>query len=77
VVVFDHTNRTMIGLLFNVFHGIKLTASVLELADLRWDYDAVLAVGPIQTPQMGIVRAQSETFDMPDSWTIGFDLLDL
>ncbi len=32
----------------------KLTASILELADLGWVDGAVLAVGPIEAPLVGL-----------------------
>jgi hypothetical protein len=53
---------------FSIQHvlGVKLASSVLELADLRYDHLAVLAVGPIQTPlvRRRIVSAQGQAFDV-------------
>ena len=51
--------------------GDKLAVPVLELSDLRWVKDANLAVGPIESPLVGLgtVHAQSQTFDVA-GWTI-------
>src|SRR6266404_7296092 len=39
--------------------GVKLTASILELADLRRVNSAVLAVGPIESPLVGLGIVQT------------------
>ena len=56
--------------------GEKLTVSILELADLRWIEDANFAVGPIESPLVGlrIVHAQGQAFDVA-GWTADFDLV--
>src|SRR5579872_2012588 len=57
---------------------IELALSILKLANLRRIKNPVLAVGPVQSPLMGlrIVQAQSQALDVP-ACTIGFELLDL
>ena len=53
---------------FSIQHvlGIKLAASILELADLGYDHGAILAVGPIEFPLAGlrVIQTQSQTFDV-------------
>jgi hypothetical protein len=46
--------------------GVKLTPAILEFPDLRRIQNAVLAIGPGQSPLMGlwIVRAQRQTFNV-------------
>jgi hypothetical protein len=65
------------GLAINRILGEKLTASILEFADLRWVQDANLAIGPVEAPLVGlrIVGAQGETFDVT-SGAVGDELID-
>jgi hypothetical protein len=54
--------------------GEKLAASILEFADLGWIHDAILAIGPIEPPLVGlrIVHTQGQTFDVA-CWAIDVD----
>ena len=63
----------------NRIRGEELAPSILEFADLRWVQNANLAVGPIQPPLVGlrIVQAQGQTFDVPASGAVDFELLNL
>lgn len=58
--------------------GVELTASVLELAYLGWNHGAILAVGPIEAPLVGlrIVRTQGQTFEVA-GWAIDLDRVQL
>ena len=59
--------------------GEKLAASILEFADLGWIQDAILAVGPIEPPLVGlrIVQPESQAFDVARSRTINLDRVQL
>ncbi len=58
--------------------GVKLASSILELADLRYDHLAILAVGPIKTPlvRLRIVSAQGQAFDVAGC-AISFELVQI
>src|SRR6516162_1087167 len=58
--------------------GVKLTASFLELTDLRYNHDAILAVGPIESPltRLRIVQTQGQSFEVAGG-TIDLDLVQL
>src|SRR6266511_3994138 len=59
--------------------AVKLTASILEFADLGWEDRTTLAVGPVEAPLVGfgIVQTQGETFDVASCRTIGFKFFQL
>src|SRR5579864_2708433 len=61
----DKSNQD--GFAINRVLGEKLTPSILEFADLGWVKDAILAIGPIESPLVGlrVVQTQRQTFDVP------------
>jgi hypothetical protein len=59
--------------------GLKLAAPILELADLGRVHSAVLAVGPIESPLvgLGILQTEGQTFNMASFRAIGVELLQI
>src|SRR5580700_3769704 len=66
------------GPAINRILGKKLAASILESADLGWVHDAILAIGPIEPPLVGlrVIGTHGQTFDMA-YWIIYLDRVQL
>jgi hypothetical protein len=78
VVVFDQINRTKTDLPFHCSWSKKLGASILEFADHPLAQSGILAVGPIDSPLLGlrIVQTEREAFDVA-GLTGGFELFQI